>query len=337
MLSFTLALGQKQHINSRHNEKIVNNFIKRVISPLLKRKRIKTGTSDKSRLEQAHWDSLRVENNQTERNNVSQIEKENRLLGKTPTETYSMLVRVCEGQALSMKCVYERFTRFREGRESVSDNLRSERPTTFVSDENIERRGYDPSSPKEVHDFFSVHDNALPHTANIAKQFLAKKRVVQIEHPPFSPYLNPPEFFLFRRFKLDIPDIQRNVTRLLNSIPKKTSCKVFSTCITDLSGAEIWETTISKDSKVTFVNISSALMLHDYSPLYCQRFINFLPLKIERPPSGRKTKRQELIANKAKRFVVLIVSDFPFFRTSKTLFCCRHILRSFPTTRATRV
>ncbi|GFX24036.1 histone-lysine N-methyltransferase SETMAR [Trichonephila clavipes] len=56
-----------------------------------------------------------------------------------------------------------------------------------------------------------------------------KKREVQIEHPPYSPDLNPPEFFLFPRLKLalkgkrfnDIPDIQRNVTRLLNSIPKE--------------------------------------------------------------------------------------------------------------------
>ncbi|GFT39262.1 uncharacterized protein TNCV_2421921 [Trichonephila clavipes] len=57
----------------------------------------------------------------------------------TPPETYSMLVRVYEDQALSTKCVYESFTRFREGRESVSDNPRRERPVTFLSDENIEK------------------------------------------------------------------------------------------------------------------------------------------------------------------------------------------------------
>ncbi|GFW08618.1 histone-lysine N-methyltransferase SETMAR [Trichonephila clavipes] len=56
-----------------------------------------------------------------------------------------------------------------------------------------------------------------------------KKGVVQSEHPPYLPNLNPPGFFLFLRLKLalkgkrfdDIPDIQRNVTRLLNSIPKE--------------------------------------------------------------------------------------------------------------------
>ncbi|GFV46689.1 hypothetical protein TNCV_3846991 [Trichonephila clavipes] len=72
-----------------------------------------------------------------------------------------------------------------------------------------------------------VHDNTCPPAANIVKQFLAKTAVgVQIEHPPFSPDLYPSEFFLFPRLKLalkgkrfdDISDIQRNVTRPLNSI-----------------------------------------------------------------------------------------------------------------------
>lgn len=49
-------------------------------------------------------------------------------LGKTPKETHTMLVRVYEDQALSMKCVYDMFACFREDRESISDNLRSGRP-----------------------------------------------------------------------------------------------------------------------------------------------------------------------------------------------------------------
>ncbi|GFW32968.1 hypothetical protein TNCV_1775331 [Trichonephila clavipes] len=50
-----------------------------------------------------------------------------------------MLIPVSEDQALSMKCVYERFAHFREGRESVSDNPRSGRLAISVSDENIEK------------------------------------------------------------------------------------------------------------------------------------------------------------------------------------------------------
>src|SRR5215510_16122621 len=83
--------------------------------------------------------------------------------------------------------------------------------------------------------WFFVHDNARPHTANIVKQFLATKGVVQLEHPPYSTDLNPPDFFLFPRLKLalkgkrfdDIPDIQRNVTMLLKSIPPEDFLRSF--------------------------------------------------------------------------------------------------------------
>ncbi|GFW81087.1 histone-lysine N-methyltransferase SETMAR [Trichonephila clavipes] len=78
--------------------------------------------------------------------------------------------------------------------------------------------------------FFFVHDSARSHTTNIVKQLMAKRgEGVQIEHPPYSPDLNPSNFFPFPRLRLalkgkrfdDIPDIQRNVTRPLNSIPKE--------------------------------------------------------------------------------------------------------------------
>ncbi|GFT69576.1 hypothetical protein TNCV_1298131 [Trichonephila clavipes] len=50
----------------------------------------------------------------------------------------------------------------------------------------------------------------------------------QIENPPYSLDLNPLDIFLFPRLKPvlkgkifgNIPDIQRNVTRLWNSLPK---------------------------------------------------------------------------------------------------------------------
>ncbi|GFV83925.1 hypothetical protein TNCV_1479271 [Trichonephila clavipes] len=61
-------------------------------------------------------------------------------LGKKAKETYAMLVRVYEDKALSIKFVYEWFATFREGRQSVSDNPRSRRLATSVSDENIERK-----------------------------------------------------------------------------------------------------------------------------------------------------------------------------------------------------
>ncbi len=35
--------------------------------------------------------------------------------------------------------------------------------------------------------FFLLHDNARPHTAAIVQQFLAKKGVAQLSHPPYLP------------------------------------------------------------------------------------------------------------------------------------------------------
>ncbi|GFV40250.1 hypothetical protein TNCV_1444031 [Trichonephila clavipes] len=58
------------------------------------------------------------------------------MLGKTPKETYVILICASEVQALSMMCVYKGFTRFREDWESV-DNSRSGRPTTSINRESV--------------------------------------------------------------------------------------------------------------------------------------------------------------------------------------------------------
>ncbi|GFV14435.1 hypothetical protein TNCV_165621 [Trichonephila clavipes] len=47
-----------------------------------------------------------------------------------------------------------------------------------------------------------IRDNACPHIANIIKKLLAKKKVELIEHLPYSPDLNPPDFSLFPRLEL---------------------------------------------------------------------------------------------------------------------------------------
>ncbi|GFV44876.1 hypothetical protein TNCV_1340841 [Trichonephila clavipes] len=58
-------------------------------------------------------------------------------LGKTPEEIYAMLMRVYEDPTLSMKCVYEWFTRFRECRSRVS--LSSGRSATSCREEIIDK------------------------------------------------------------------------------------------------------------------------------------------------------------------------------------------------------
>jgi histone-lysine N-methyltransferase SETMAR len=70
-----------------------------------------------------------------------------------------------------------------------------------------------------------LHDNAPSHNATIVKQFLSKKSVTVLYHPPYSPDLATSDYFLFpkvefnlkgRRFDA-ISDIQNNVTSELKS------------------------------------------------------------------------------------------------------------------------
>ncbi len=71
--------------------------------------------------------------------------------------------------------------------------------------------------------FFLLHDNVHPHTATIVQQFLVKKGVVQLSHPPYLPDLSPPDYFTFPKLKLElkgdhyvsIEDIHKCVTAKL--------------------------------------------------------------------------------------------------------------------------
>ncbi|GBM04678.1 Putative uncharacterized protein FLJ37770 [Araneus ventricosus] len=60
-------------------------------------------------------------------------------LGKTATETHEMLVKVYGVDAVSKKCVFEWFKRFRDGKENVKDEPSSARPPTSTTPDNIER------------------------------------------------------------------------------------------------------------------------------------------------------------------------------------------------------
>jgi hypothetical protein len=45
------------------------------------------------------------------------------------------------------------------------------------------------------------HDNVPAHDALRVRDFLAKKSVTKMDHPPYSPYLGPCEFWLFPKLK----------------------------------------------------------------------------------------------------------------------------------------
>ena len=75
--------------------------------------------------------------------------------------------------------------------------------------------------------FFLLHDNAPAHTATRTVQFLAQKGITVLSHPPYSPDLSPPDYFLFPRLKFAmkgarydlVEDIHNAVTRELKAIP----------------------------------------------------------------------------------------------------------------------
>ena len=60
-------------------------------------------------------------------------------LGKSATETYSLLTEVYGDQCLSHTQVFEWFKKFKEGREYVGDDPKSARPSTAKTQENVEK------------------------------------------------------------------------------------------------------------------------------------------------------------------------------------------------------
>ncbi|GBO33455.1 Histone-lysine N-methyltransferase SETMAR [Araneus ventricosus] len=53
-------------------------------------------------------------------------------------------------------------------------------------------------------DWFLLHDNTSPHRALIVKKYLARHSITTLEHPPYSPDLAPPDFYLFPRLKMKL-------------------------------------------------------------------------------------------------------------------------------------
>jgi histone-lysine N-methyltransferase SETMAR len=66
-------------------------------------------------------------------------------------------------------------------------------------------------------DFFFLHDNAPAHKAARVCQFSTPKSVTTLHHPPYSPDLSPPDYFLFSKLKMklkglhfaDVAEIQK--------------------------------------------------------------------------------------------------------------------------------
>ena len=84
-------------------------------------------------------------------------------------------------------------------------------------------------------DFFLLHDNAPAHKAASVWQFLNPKYVTTLYHPPYSPDLSPPEYFLFPKLKMklkelhfaDVAEIQETVTDELKKFQREEFSAAF--------------------------------------------------------------------------------------------------------------
>ena len=80
-------------------------------------------------------------------------------------------------------------------------------------------------------DWVLQHDNAPAHTALSIREFLAKKNIPVLPHPPYSPDLAPCDFYLFPKWKSKlkghhfgtIKNIQKIVTDELNTLTENDS------------------------------------------------------------------------------------------------------------------
>jgi hypothetical protein len=80
-----------------------------------------------------------------------------------------------------------------------------------------------------------ANDNASAHDMLPVWEFLAKKSILKLDHPPYSPVLALCDYWLFPKLKTavkghrfsDFADIQGHATTILHSIPEEEFQKCF--------------------------------------------------------------------------------------------------------------
>jgi hypothetical protein len=83
-----------------------------------------------------------------------------------------------------------------------------------------------------------ANDNALAHDALVVREFSAKKSIMKLDHPPYSPNLALCNFWLFPKLRTALKghkfshtaDMQGHATKILQSIPEEEFQKCFEQC-----------------------------------------------------------------------------------------------------------
>jgi len=159
-------------------------------------------------------------------------------LNKSATKTFASLTETYGDASLSRTMVFKWHKAFKEDRENVEDDPRSGRPISSTNDQNVEMvravvakgrrmsvrmiagQTVNHACYKDVlerlqkrvqqvqtdiaADWLLHHNNAPAHTALSIREFLAKKNIPLLPHPPYSPDLAPCDFYLFSKLKLKL-------------------------------------------------------------------------------------------------------------------------------------
>jgi hypothetical protein len=161
------------------------------------------------------------------------------------TKTVKLIQKAYGDAALSRTTIFEWHKRFREGRDLVKDGERSGWPTTSRTDDNIaavdkmvkedrkvtsrliaDTLGTPKTVSLRILREYLKNENCAQDLAAIIRLFLTQKQVATLNHPPLSPQVFPPDYFLLPKLKLQlkgsrfdtIEGIQKAVTDQLHKI-----------------------------------------------------------------------------------------------------------------------
>ena len=152
-------------------------------------------------------------------------------LNKSATETFASLTEAYGDATRSRTMVFKWHKAFKEGRENVEEDPRSGRPISSTNDQNVEvvraamakdrrmsvrmiakKTGLDKNAKQlrkqvqrvrtDIADGWVLHHGNTPaHTVLSIQEFLVKKNIPVLPHPPYSPDLAPFDFYLFSKLK----------------------------------------------------------------------------------------------------------------------------------------
>ena len=115
---------------------------------------------------------------------------------KTAAESHRILVEVYGEHALAERTCQKRFARFKSGYFGLEDEERPGQPKKFEREELEALLDEDCCQTQWAIIFH--HDNARPHVAIPAKNYLENSGWQVLPHPPYSPDLAPFDYHLFR-------------------------------------------------------------------------------------------------------------------------------------------